>query len=74
VANPVKALLDTHARRVNGETKHRMSAEMHDAQTGFAKCLSPGCNALFRVGSGPNGKPMVSEDSAIGSPCPNPLS
>jgi hypothetical protein len=27
VANPIKMFLDTRARRINGETKHRMTVE-----------------------------------------------
>ena len=74
MANPIKMLLETHARRVNGETKHRMTVEMQDAATGYGQCLNAGCKAVFRGGNGPNGKPVVSEDSAVGSAYPNLLS
>jgi len=70
VANPIKTLLDTRARRINGETKHRMTVEMQERDTGDGRCLNAGCKATFRGGYGPDGKPIVSEDSAIGSACP----
>jgi hypothetical protein len=65
--------LDMHARRINGETKHRMTVEMQAADTGYGRCLNAGCKAVFRGGNGPDGKPIISEDSALGSPCPNAL-
>jgi hypothetical protein len=40
VANPVKGLLDTRARRINGETKHRMTVEMQGADTGYGRYLN----------------------------------
>ncbi len=73
MASPIKTLVDTRARRVNGETKHRMAVEMQDAQTGSGRCLNGGCKATFRGGYGPDGKPTISEDSALGSPCPKVL-
>ena len=73
MANPVKTFLDTYARRINGETKHRMTIEMQGADTGYGRCLNAGCTAVFRGGHGPDGKPIISEDSALGSPCPNVL-
>jgi hypothetical protein len=73
VANPIKTFLDTRARRINGETKHRMAVEMQDAQTGHGKCLNAGCKAHFWGGNCPDGKPTISADSALGSPCPNVL-
>jgi hypothetical protein len=68
--NPIKSLLETNARRINGETKHRMTVEMQDEQTGYGRCLNAGCNATFRDGFGLDGKPTISEDNAIGSACP----
>jgi len=73
VASPIKTFLDTRARRINGETKHRMTVEMQAADTGYGRCLNAGCKAVFRDGNGPDGKPIISEDSALGSPCPNSL-
>lgn len=74
MANPVKMLLETHARRVNGETKHRMAVEMQDAETGYGRCLNTGCKATIRGGYALSQQPIISEDSALGSPCPNTLS
>jgi len=73
MANPIKTFLDTRARRINGETKHRMTVEMQEAETGYGRCLHPGCKATFRGGYGQDGNPTISEDSALGSPCPNRL-
>jgi hypothetical protein len=73
VAKPIKTFLDTRARRINGETKHRMTVEMQEADTGYGRCLNAGCKAVFRGGNGQDGKPIISEDSALGSPCPNLL-
>lgn len=70
MANPVKAFLDTRARRINGETNHRMTVEMPQADTGYGRCLNAGCQAMFRGGNGPDDKPIISEDSALGSRCP----
>jgi hypothetical protein len=67
MANPIRSLLDTRARRINGETKHRVAIEIQDAQTGYARCLNAGRKAIFRGGNGPDGKPIISEDSALGS-------
>jgi len=64
-------VLDTCARRINGETKHRMAVEMQGPDTGYGHCLNAGSKALFRGGTGPDGKPTISEDSALGSNCPN---
>ncbi len=73
VANPVKMFLDMRARRINGETKHRMTVEMQEADTGYGRCLNAVCKAAFRGGHGPDGKPTISQDTALGSPCPNRL-
>jgi hypothetical protein len=73
VANPIKTFIDTRARRINGETKHRMAVEMQDAQTGSGRCLNAGCKATFRGGYGTDGNLTISEDSALGSACPNGL-
>jgi hypothetical protein len=72
VANPIKTLFDTRARRINGEAKHRMTVDMQEADTGYGKCLNVGCKATFRGGY-LEGKPTISEDSALGSPCPSEL-
>jgi hypothetical protein len=71
VANPVKAFLDTRAQRINGETKHRMTLEMQEADTGYHRCLNAG-KATFRGGY-LEGKPPISKDSALRSPCPNTI-
>jgi hypothetical protein len=63
----------SRARRTNGETEHRMSAEMQEADTGYGRCLNAGYKATFRGGYGPQDKLTISEDSALGSPCPNLL-
>ena len=73
MANPIKTFLETRARRINGESKHRMTVEMESADTGYGRCLNAECKAIFRGGNGPNGKPIISEDSALGAPCPNTL-
>jgi len=74
MASPIKMFLDTRARRINGESKHRMTVEMQGADTGYGRCLNAGCKATFRGGCGPDGKLIISEDSALGSPCTNALS
>jgi hypothetical protein len=50
-----------------------MMVDMADQESGSGGCLNPGCIAIFRGGNGPDGKPVISEDSALGSPCPNVL-
>ena len=73
MASPIKTLLETHARRVNGEIKHRMVVEMHDAETGYGRCLNTGCKATIRGGYALSQHPIIAEDSALGSPCLNVL-
>jgi hypothetical protein len=55
MTSPIKTVLVVHARRVNGGTKHRMTVEMQEADTGYGRCLNAGCKAVFRGGNGPIG-------------------
>jgi hypothetical protein len=45
-----------------------MTVEMQEAETGCGRYLNAGCKATFRGGYGPDGKLIISEDGAVGSP------
>jgi len=43
VVNPIRMLLDTRARRINGETKHRMTVEYGTRSPDYPGRLKPIC-------------------------------
>ena len=62
---------DAHARRINGDSKHKMTTEPLGAETAYGECHNSNCQAGFYVEVA-NGKSVVTDDSASGTPCPYP--
>src|SRR2546425_13262301 len=69
MTSPMRMFLDTRARRISGETKHRMTVEMQGSRY-RPRSLNAGGKARFRGGD-LGGEPTISEDNALGSACPN---
>lgn len=80
----VKNIVDQHVRRkleetaqsLNQRTKHNIGIFMRDGLTGYGECQRVPCRAGFNVGylAGLEGaEPVVTDNTAEGTPCPSLL-